>query len=166
MQRRLLRLLAYRRNAYHPRKALAHMKSARPLQGLLIVWGIWELLNASLSTFAGPLGATFVGWIPKGGWTADLFSMTQQYGMVLFLLGAVYILTATDVARYRAFVWIPIGEQAIGIAYALYGLLGSHTITAQQFATQAIVNVIVAALFYLLRPSAASMLGNARTARA
>ena len=142
------------------------MKSARPLQGLLIVWGIWEFLNASLSTFAGPLGATFVGWIPKGGWTADLYSMSQQYGMVLFLLGAVYVLIATDVARYRAFVWIPIGEQAIGIAYALYGLVGAHTMTGAQFATQAIVNVIIAALFYLLRPNASALVGGVRTANA
>ena len=140
------------------------MKSARPLQGLLIVWSIWEFLNAALSTFASSLGATFVGWIPKGGWTADLYSMTQQYGMVLFILGAVYLLTATDVTRYRVFVWIPIGEQIIGIAYALYGLVGAHTMTAQQFATQAVANVIVAALFYLLRPSTTSMLGNVRTA--
>ena len=142
------------------------MKSTRPLQGLLIVWGIWELLNASLSTFAGPLGATFVGWIPKGGWSADLTSMTQQYGMVLFLLGAVYILTATDVSRYRAFVWIPIGEQIVGLAYALYGLVGAHTMTASQFATQSAINVVVAALFYLLRPSTTAASGNARTANA
>ncbi|MBD5633313.1 MAG: hypothetical protein IAI49_02440 [Candidatus Eremiobacteraeota bacterium] len=129
------------------------MKSTRPLQGLLILWALWEVVNASLSTFASSLGASFVGWVPKNGWTGDLYSMSQQYGMVLFILAAVYVLIATDPLRYRAFVWIPIGEQAIGIAYALYGLLGGHTMTGSQFVTQAIVNVVVAALFYLLRPS-------------
>ncbi len=129
------------------------MKSARPLQGLLILWGVWELLNAVLSTFASSVGASFVGWAPKSGWTGDLLAMSQQYGMVLFLLGAVYLLIAVDPVRYRAFVWIPIGEQAIGIAYAIYGLFGSHTITTAQFVTQGIINVVVAALFYLLRPS-------------
>lgn len=142
------------------------MKSTRPLQGLLVVWALWELLNATLSTFAGPLGATFVGWVPKGGWTGDLFSMTQQYGMVLFLLGAVYLLVAIDPAKYRVFVWIPIGEQAIGIAYALYGWLGAHTNTGQQFATQVVINVVVAALFFLLRPAAIVTSTGIRTANA
>jgi hypothetical protein len=142
------------------------MKSPRPLQGLLVLWALWEFVNASLSTFASALGASFVGWVPKNGWTGDLLAMSQQYGMVLFLLGAVYLLIATDPVRYRAFVWIPIGEQAIGIAYALYGLLGSHTMTGSQFATQAIVNVVVAALFYLLRPSVGASTGNVRIANA
>lgn len=142
------------------------MKSPRPLQGLLVVWALWEILNATLSTFAAQLGATFVGWVPKGGWNGDLFSMTQQYGMVLFLLGSVYLITATDPSRYRAFVWIPIGEQAIGLAYALYGWLGAHTTNGQQFATQAIVNVVVAALFYLLRPASNLPAASVRAATA
>ena len=142
------------------------MKSTRPLQGLLVVWAVWEFINASLSTFAAPLGASFVGWMPKSGWTGDLFSMSQQYGMVLFLLGAVYLLTATDPLRYRAFVWIPIAEQGIGIAYAFYGLVGAHTMTGSQFVTQAIINVVVAAVFYLLRPSAVKTSGSVRAANA
>lgn len=143
------------------------MKSARPIQGLLIVWAVWELINAALSTFAAPLGASFVGWTPKGGWTGDLFSMSQQYGMVLFLLAAVYLIIALDPLRYRAFVWIPIGEQAIGIAYAIFGLVGAHTITGGQFVTQAIINIVIAALFYLLRPGTGTLTGTAaRPARA
>ncbi len=142
------------------------MKSTRPLQGLLVVWAVWEFINASLSTFAAPLGASFVGWMPKSGWTGDLFSMSQQYGMVLFLLGAVYLLTATDPLRYRAFVWIPIAEQGIGIAYAFYGLVAAHTMTGSQFVTQAIINVVVAAVFYLLRPSTVKTSGSVRAANA
>ena len=130
------------------------MKSTRPLQGLLILWAVWEIVNAALSTFAAPLGASFVGWMPKGGWTADLFSMSQQYGLVLFLLAAVYLLTATDPQRYRAFVWIPIGEQLIGLAYGAYEVFGNHTLSGSQFVTQVVINVVVAALFFLLRPSA------------
>ena len=140
------------------------MKSVRPLQGLLVLWGIWELLNAALSTFASSAGASFVGWVPKSGWTGDLLSMSQQYGMVLFLLGAVYLLIAVDPVRYRAFVWIPIGEQAIGIAYAIYGLFGAHSITTTQFVTQGIINIVVAALFYLLRPAASDRPQVARAA--
>jgi hypothetical protein len=120
---------------------------------LLILWALWECINAALSTFAGPLGATFVAWVPKGGWTGDLYSMSQQYGMVLFILAAVYFLIASDPVRYRAFVWIPIAEQVIGIAYATYGFVGAHTMTGAQLATQIAINVVVAALFYLLRPS-------------
>jgi hypothetical protein len=129
------------------------MKSARPLQGLLVLWALWEIVNAALSTFAAPLGASFVGWMPKGGWTNDLYSMSQQYGMVLFLLAAVYLLIATDPLRYRVFVWIPIGEQLLGLAYGIYGVAGNHTLTGAQFLTQVVINVVVAALFYLLRPN-------------
>jgi hypothetical protein len=142
------------------------MKSSRPIQSLLVLWAIWEFVNASLSTFAGPLGATFVGWVPKGGWTSDLYSMSQQYGMVLFLLGAVYLLTATDPLRFRVFIWIPIAEQIIGVAYATYGLVGAHTMTGPQLATQISVNLAVAVLFFLLRPSTTGRAGELREANA
>jgi hypothetical protein len=142
------------------------MKSARPLQGLLIVWSVWELINAVLSTFAAPQGASLVGWAPKGGWTSDLFLMSQQYGMVLFLLAGVYLLIAADPQRYRAFVWIPIAEQGIGIAYGVFGLIGSHAITGAQFTTQVVINVVLAALFYLLRPSSGASSSAVRTVSA
>jgi hypothetical protein len=142
------------------------MKSSRPIQSLLVLWALWEFVNASLSTFAGPLGATFVGWVPKGGWTGDLYAMSQQYGMVLFLLGAVYLLIAIDPRRFRLFLWIPIAEQLIGIVYATYGLVGAHTMTGQQLATQISVNVVVALLFYLLRPSSTERAGELREANA
>jgi hypothetical protein len=74
--------------------------------------------------------------------------------MVLFILAGVYLLIASDPVRYRAFIWIPIGEQIIGIAYATYGLVGAHTMTGPQLATQITINVVIAVLFYLLRPAA------------
>jgi hypothetical protein len=141
------------------------MKSPRPLQGLLVLWALWEIVNAALSTFAAPLGASFVGWMPKGGWTSDLYSMSQQYGMVLFLLAAVYLLIATDPVRYRAFVWIPIGEQLLGLAYGIYGVAGNHTLSGAQFITQVVINIVVAALFYLLRPVTNQTSGGVRVAR-
>ncbi len=141
------------------------MKSPRPLQGLLVLWALWEIVNAALSTFAAPLGASFVGWMPKGGWTSDLYSMSQQYGMVLFLLAAVYLLIATDPVRYRAFVWIPIGEQLLGLAYGIYGVAGNHTLSGAQFITQVVINIVVAALFYLLRPVTNRTSGGVRVAR-
>jgi hypothetical protein len=142
------------------------VKSTRPLQGLLVLWAIWEIINAALSTFAAPLGASFVGWMPKGGWTSDLYSMSQQYGMVLFLLAAVYLMIATDPLRYRALVWIAIGEQLIGVAYGIYEVAGSHTLTGSQFATQVVINIVVAALFYLLRPSTSETRRGAQIANA
>lgn len=142
------------------------MKTARPLQGVLVIWALWEFVNAALSTFAAPLGASIVGWMPKSGWTGDLYSMSQQYGMVLFLLGAVYMLIATDPVRYRSFVWIPIGEQIIGIAYGAYGLAGAHTLTGSQFITQVVINGVIAAMFFLLRPATNRTSGGVRTASA
>ena len=79
--------------------------------------------------------------------------MSQQYGMVLFILAGVYLLIASDPVRYRAFIWIPIAEQIIGIAYAIYGTVGAHTMTGAQLATQVVINLVIAVLFYLLRPA-------------
>ncbi len=127
------------------------MNQKRVLQGLLALWGIWNLLNAVLSTFAQQAGASLIGWAPASGWTAELVSMSQQYGMVLFLLGGVYLLTATDPVRYRQFIWIVIAEQLIGILYSAHGAFILQQITPAQFATQAVINLVVAAVFLILR---------------
>ncbi len=129
------------------------MKSTRPIQGILVIWGVWELLNGALSTFAQQQGASFVGWAPKSGWTGDLLLMSQQYGMVLFLLGFVYLIVATNPQRFSTLIWVAVAEQAIGIAYALASTFGAHTLTTGQFITQAAINIVIAAVFILLRPS-------------
>ena len=71
---------------------------------------MWELLNAILATFLPQWGASMVGWNPKFGWSSDIFAMSAQYGMGMFLLGFVYLLVASDPVRYRVFVWVAVAE--------------------------------------------------------
>jgi len=128
------------------------MKSTRPIQGVLIIWAIWEIINGALSTFAPQQGASLVSWAPKSGWTSDLLLMSQQYGMVMFVLGVMYLIVATNPLRYRSLIWVAVAEQAIGITYALSSFLGAHTLTLPQFLTLAVGNIVIAAIFILLRP--------------
>lgn len=127
------------------------MNRVRVLQGLLVLWGVWNILNGLLSTFAQQSGASLIGWAPASGWTADLVSMAQQYGMVLLLLGAVYLITATDPVRYRTLIWIIVAEQIIGIFYSAYGTFGLGQLTTSQFVTQTVINLVVVAVFMILR---------------
>ena len=136
------------------------MNQNRVLQGLLVLWGIWNLLNGVLSTFAQQSGANLIGWAPAQGWTSDLVAMSQQYGMILLLLGAVYLMTATDPSRYRLFIWIIVIEQLIGILYSAYAAFGQGQITTSQFVTQAVINLVVMLLFIVLRPSGPGNVGN------
>jgi hypothetical protein len=48
----------------------------------------------------------------------------------------------------------------------VFGLFGSHTITGAQFITQVVINLVVAALFYLLRPATGMPSSKVRTANA
>ncbi len=129
------------------------MKSTRPIQGVLVIWALWEIINATLSTFAPQQGASFVSWTPKAGWNGDLVLMSQQYGMVMFVLAAVYLIVATNPLRYRALIWVAVAEQGLGLAYALASVIGTHTLTVSQFVTQAAINIVIAAMFLLLRPT-------------
>ena len=86
--------------------------------------------------------------------------MTQQYGMVLLLLGAVYLITATDPVRYQRLIWIVIAEQIIGILFSALAAFGQGQITTGQFVTQAIINLVVMSLLLVLRPSDKSDLGH------
>jgi len=78
--------------------------------------------------------------------------MSQQYGMVMFVLGVMYLIVATNPLRYRSLIWVAVAEQAIGITYALSSFLGAHTLTLPQFLTLAVGNIVIAAIFILLRP--------------
>ncbi len=132
------------------------MNQTRVLQGLLVLWGIWNILNGLLSTFAQQAGASLVGWSPASGWTPELISMAQQYGMVMLLLGGVYLLTARDPVRYRPFIWVVIAEQIIGIGYSAYGAFALNQITTSQFVTQVVINLVVVAIFVVLRSGSAT----------
>lgn len=138
------------------------MNQKRVLQGLLVLWGLWNIFNGVFSTFAPQAVAGMVGgWVPASGWTTELVAMSQQYGMVLLLLGGVYLLTATDPVRYRAFILIIVAEQIIGIAYSAYSTFGLGQANASQFITQALINIVVAAVFLVLRSGAAPTTGRA-----
>lgn len=127
------------------------MNQKRVLQGLLALWGIWNILNGVLSTFAQEAGASLIGWAPAQGWTPDLTAMAQQYGMALLLLGIVYLIAATDPARYKLIVWVIIIEQVIGLVLSAYAAFGQGQLTTGQFLTQAVINLVVMALFFVLR---------------
>jgi len=132
------------------------VKTSRPIQGVLIMWGIWEIINGALATLAPQQGANLVSWMPKSGWTSDLVLMSQQYGMVMFILGFMYLVIATNPLRYRDLIWVAVAEQALGIVYALFNTFGTHTLTPAQFITQAVINIVIAAIFLLLRPGETS----------
>ena len=128
------------------------MRSTRLLRAALIVWGVWELLNAILATFLPQWGASMVSWAPRFGWNSDIFAMSAQYGMGMFLLGFMYLLVATDPQRYRLFVWVAVAEQAVGIGIGIYGTFALQTISVPQLVALAIINIVIGTIFLLLRP--------------
>lgn len=109
----------------------------------LVIWVLWHLGFAYLSTFAPQLGADIVGWSTPDGWNDELLAMSKQYGMVMFLLAGVYAIMLLDPLRYLNFIWVAIGEQILGIAYGFYifALLGQLTVF--QLSGQLITNTIL-----------------------
>lgn len=143
------------------------MNQKRVLQGLLVLWGVWNIFNGLASSFAPQVVAGMVGgWVPASGWTTELVAMAQQYGMVMLLLGGVYLLTATDPVRYRAFILIVVAEQIIGIVYSAYSTFVLGQATASQFITQVLINIVVAAVFLVLRSGAVPTTGRSAMASA
>jgi len=128
------------------------------LRVVLGIWVLWHLAFGLLSTFAPDTGAQLTGWSPEGGWTADMFAMSTQYGMVMLLLALVYALMMTDPLRYLGLLWVAIGEQVLGIAYAGYIYTSIGQVTVPQVAIQAGINVVIIAIFLAfwtrLRPKA------------
>lgn len=118
------------------------------LQVVLVIWVLWHLAFGVLATFAPDTGARLTGWSPEGGWTADMLAMSTQYGMVMLLLAAVYAIMAADPLRYIAMLWVAIGEQVLGIAYAVYIYATIGGVTIPQVAVQAGINVVIIALFF------------------
>jgi hypothetical protein len=122
------------------------------LRAAFVFWGIWELANAGLATFAPHLGARMVGWDPLYGWNSDVLAMSQQYGMTMFLIGFAYLIAATDPVRYAMFVWVAVAEQALGILVGFNDTFVMHTAAIGQFLAFVIINSIIAAVFIILRP--------------
>lgn len=143
------------------------MNQKRVLQGLLVLWGLWNIFNGLASSFAPQAVAGMVGgWVPASGWTTELVAMAQQYGMVMVLLGGVYLLTATDPVRYRAFVLVVVAEQILGIVYSAYSTFALGQASTGQFVTQVVINLVVAAVFLVLRSGTAPTTGRASMASA
>ena len=86
------------------------------------------------------MGANLVGWVPDGGWNAELRAMSKQYGMSMFLIGFIFVIMLFDPIRYLSFIWVAVAEQVLGILYGfyIYQVLGQLSTT--QLTIQAAVN--------------------------
>ncbi|MEM9840973.1 MAG: hypothetical protein AAF830_17735 [Pseudomonadota bacterium] len=116
----------------------------------LVVWVLWHLVFAYLSTFAPQTGAEIVGWSATEGWSEELIAMSKQYGMVMLLLAGVYLVMLTDPLRYLSLIWVAVGEQALGIAYGAYIFVELGQLTPVQLAAQSITNaVLIAGMLFL-----------------
>ncbi|HJL42126.1 MAG TPA: hypothetical protein RMG48_12565 [Myxococcales bacterium LLY-WYZ-16_1] len=118
------------------------------LRALLTVWVIWHLAFGLLATFVPDTGAKITGWSPQGGWNPDMLALSTQYGMVMILLAGVYAIMAVDPVGYLNLIWIAIGEQLLGISYAIYLYFIVDSVTAGQISVQSVINVVFAALFF------------------
>ena len=96
----------------------------RGLTILLRCFGGLEIFWFLASTVFVQFGARLLHWRLQDAYT------TEQQGIALLVIGLVSILAATDVARYRVFVWVPVFSQLIGVVNAFNEIhLGSITWT-------------------------------------
>jgi hypothetical protein len=94
----------------------------RGLVRLLRAFGGLELFWFLASTIFVQLGSRLLGWKLQDPYT------TQQQGIALLVIGLVSVLAASDIARYRALVAVPVASQLIGIANSFNEIhLGSIT---------------------------------------
>ena len=82
----------------------------RGLVRLLRGFGGLEVFWFLASTIFVQLGSRLLHWKLQDAYT------TQQQGIALLIIGLTSLLAASDVARYRALVWVPVASQLIGIA--------------------------------------------------
>ncbi len=76
---------------------------------------------------------------------------TQQQGIALLVIGLTSLVAASDVSRYRVFVWVPVASQLIGVANSFNEIrLGSigWNVAAVQWTIEL---SIVSAFFYFSR---------------
>ena len=128
------------------------MSRLNVLRVVLGIWVLWHLAFGALSTFWPEVGANSVGWSAEGGWSEPLLAMSTQYGMVMVLLAAMYAFMLLEPLRYLGLIWVAVGEQALGIAYAfyIYFAIGQSQITPTQLGVQAVVNILIMLVFVLL----------------
>ncbi|MDZ7714292.1 MAG: hypothetical protein U5L06_14885 [Rhodovibrio sp.] len=140
------------------------MSRLNVLRALLAVWVVWHLAFGALSTFWPEVGANSIGWSAEGGWSDPLLAMSTQYGMVMVLLAAMYAFMLLEPLRYLGLIWVAVGEQALGIVYALYIYATMGQITPTQMGIQAAINVIIMLLFVLLWSGLKSQAPHAKAA--
>ena len=103
-----------RRDARDPRD--------RGLVVALRCFGGLEMFWFFASTIFVQVGARLLHWKLQDPYT------TQQQGIALLVIGLVSVLVASDVARYRLLVWVPVFSQLIGVVNAFNEIrLGSIT---------------------------------------
>lgn len=109
----LVLLLALRRGVTNARGRALPEPRDRGLVRLLRAFGGLQLFWFFASTIFVQLGARLLGWKLQDPYT------TQQQGIALLIIGLTSLLAASDVSRYRVFVWVPIASQLIGMVNAL-----------------------------------------------
>lgn len=87
-----------------------HDARDRGLVRLLRGFGGLELFWFLASTIFVQLGSRLLGWKLQDAYT------TQQQGIALLVIGLVCLLAASDIARYRVLIAVPVASQLIGIA--------------------------------------------------
>jgi hypothetical protein len=122
----------------------------RGLVRLLWAFGGLEVFWFLASTVFVQIGARLLNWKLQDPYT------TQQQGIALLVIGVTSLLAASDIARYRIFVWVPIASQLIGIGNAFNEIrLGSigWPVAAIQWTIE---SAIVAAFVYFSRDHVAA----------
>jgi hypothetical protein len=133
------------RDDSRPERAVGGDPRDRGLGRLLRGFGCLEVFWFFASTIFVQLGARLLHWKLQDPYT------TQQQGIALLIIGLTSLLAASDVSRYRLFVWVPIASQLIGVANSFNEIrLGSITwgIAAIQWTIEL---AIVAAFVYFAR---------------
>lgn len=120
------------------------------MTAVLWLWVAWHLAFGVLATFAPELGASAVGWTAAGGWSAELVTMSTQYGMVMLLLALMFAIMALDPLRYLNLIWVAVAEQVLGVIYAAYIYIQFGQLTIPQMLLQAGINAVVVIVFVVL----------------
>ncbi len=126
------------------------MNRLRIFTAVLWLWAVWHLVFGLLSTFAPEAGAAAVGWTAAGGWTAELITMSTQYGMVMVLLALMFAIMALNPLQHLNLVWVAVAEQVLGVVYAAYIYVQFGQLTIPQMLLQAGINGVVVILFVVL----------------
>jgi len=120
--------------------AMRRDRRDRGLVRLLRGFGALEVFWFLASTIFVQLGSRLLAWKLQDPYT------TQQQGIALLIIGLTSLLAASDIARYRIFVWVPVASQLIGVLNSLNEIrLGSIGLSVA--ATQWAIEFAIAGAF-------------------